>query len=123
MDKDLTGKLVDCSNNDEFQFSVECDICKNVWNSTQVKFTYRNVLTSTDGRQKIFNLLHQEEHQAAFNRAAQEAVQYFSLCPMCRRWACDDCFQVCEYIDLCVECANELGECGITVREKKMREC
>lgn len=45
----------------------------------------------------------QKEHEAAFNRAQNEAQQHFHRCHSCHKWVCDADFN--EDEGLCVECA------------------
>ena len=46
------------------------------------------------------------------DRAATEALEHFSLCPICKRLVCDRCFLLGEDIDLCTDCAAFLQESG-----------
>lgn len=45
----------------------------------------------------------QKGHEKAFDRAQNEARQYFRRCHGCNRWACDSCFNTDE--SMCTECA------------------
>jgi len=111
-------KVMDHSNHDTFHFSVECDICgKNIY-SKLIRFSKSGTPASTEGKKKIYGLLWEKEYKSAFHKAVKEIVQYFSQCPMCKRWVCDSCFCICDEIDLCEECANDLGERGLKVSQE-----
>ena len=45
----------------------------------------------------------QKEHEAAFERAKNEAARHFHRCPSCNRYVCDHCFNDDE--GLCTDCA------------------
>ena len=45
----------------------------------------------------------QKEHEKAFERAQNEAMQHFHRCPSCNKYVCDQCFN--EDEGLCVSCA------------------
>lgn len=64
------------------------------------------------GKARDFQALYQREREDAFERAATEAMEYFSLCPICKRLVCDRCFLLGEDIDLCTDCATFLQEHG-----------
>jgi formylmethanofuran dehydrogenase subunit E len=48
----------------------------------------------------------------AEEKAAEEAKNYFNICPHCGEMICDDCFLICEDIDICRSCAESLKETG-----------
>ncbi len=45
----------------------------------------------------------QKEHEAAFQRAQNEAMQHFHRCHNCRSYVCDACFN--DQVNLCSNCA------------------
>ena len=48
-------------------------------------------------------------------KAAAEASEIFSQCPVCGRLVCDRCFLICEDLDLCTACAEALQVRGDVV--------
>lgn len=44
--------------------------------------------------------------------ALNEARTHFNFCPMCKKLVCNNCFMICEDIDMCISCAKELEEQG-----------
>ena len=75
-------------------------------------FSKAGMQPESEGKRVIFQALYQREREDAFERAATEAMEYFSLCPICKRLACDRCFLLGEDIDLCADCAAFLQEHG-----------
>lgn len=105
-------QLKDCSHADGFAFSMECADCGKVWNSTPVPFSKAGIKPTTEGKQIIFDTLYQQEKEAAFNKAVEEAAGVFNRCPICRKLVCDYCFMICDDIDICDACATKLQERG-----------
>ena len=56
----------------------------------------------------VFRTLYERERAAAREKAAAEASEIFSQCPVCGRLVCDRCFLICEDLDLCTACAEAL---------------
>lgn len=104
--------LIDCSNRERFVFSLICPECGKVWQSTPVKFSKAGEEVQTESKQVIYYLLYEREKQRAFFRAVDEAVHNFNLCPLCERLVCNDCFLICQDIDICTRCAEQLNETG-----------
>lgn len=48
-------------------------------------------------------------------KALKAGEKSFNRCPICHRWVCDDCFMVCEDLDMCGQCAEKLNEKGSIV--------
>lgn len=57
----------------------------------------------SEGKRVIFQALYRREREEAFEWAATEALEHFSLCPICKRLVCDRCFLLGEDIDLCTD--------------------
>ena len=63
----------------------------------------------------VFRTLYERERAAAREKAAAEASETFSRCPVCGRLVCDRCFLICEDLDLCTACAEALQVRGSVV--------
>jgi len=61
----------------------------------------------------------QKEHEKAFERAKNEAMQHFHRCPSCRKYVCDQCWN--EDEGLCVECAPRQEVYVAQARAQAMR--
>lgn len=112
--------LLDCSTQDEFFFSLRCAECGEVWKSRPVRFSKSGVTPETRGKRVVFDTLYQREREAALGRAVSEAAGIFNTCPICRRLVCDHCFMICDDLDMCQSCADNLKEEGEFVLT---REC
>ena len=98
----------DCSTIGEFRFLLRCQECGRTWHSSPVRFSKADAEPETEARQVIFRALYAREREAAREKAAAEASEIFSQCPVCGRLVCDRCFLICEDLDLCAACAKAL---------------
>ena len=108
----IKASMEDISSAEGFQFSLRCAVCGFCWKSQPARFSKAGVQPENEGKRVIFQALYQREREDAFKRAAAEALEHFSLCPICKRLACDRCFLLGEDIDLCADCAAFLQEHG-----------
>lgn len=100
----ITRQINDHSTEREFCFTFYCDICNHPWESVPVKGSLESGCgCSAEAKALIW----QSEHDAAYERANQEAVRHFNRCPICKRFVCDDCFLILPDQDLCIECAEK----------------
>ena len=98
----------DCSTIEEFRFLLRCQECGRTWRSSPVRFSKADAEPETEARPVIFRALYAREREAAREKAAAEASEIFSQCPVCGRLVCDRCFLICEDLDLCTACAGKL---------------
>ena len=104
--------LIDCSEPEKFVYNLVCPECGKLWQSTPVPFSKAGQAPKTESKKVIYYLLYEREKQRAFTRAVEEAVHCFNLCPVCERLVCNDCFLICQDIDMCLRCAERLQETG-----------
>ena len=104
--------LIDCSDPEKFVFNLICPECGTVWQSTPVAFSKAGEAPPTESKRVIYYLLYEREKQRACAKAVEEAVHFFNLCPLCERLVCNDCFLICQDIDMCLRCAERLQETG-----------
>ena len=88
----IKASMEDISSMERFQFSLRCAVCGSLWESQPVRFSKAGMQPESEGKRVIFQALYQREREDAFERAATEAMEYFSLCPICKRLVCDRCF-------------------------------
>lgn len=103
--------LVDSSDKEQFCFSVACAECGKAMR-IPVRFSKAGMRPPTEGKRIVFDVLYQQEWEQAQARAIEEAVHYFNLCPFCGRLVCNECFLICEELDMCRACASSLEELG-----------
>lgn len=115
MQRTLQDILTDCSSEDRLQFSITCEECGKVWKSKGVVFSEARTPPATEGKKVIYDALYQQEKKAARIMALKAGENLFSKCPICHRWVCDECFMVCEDLDMCKCCAEKLNEKGSIV--------
>lgn len=108
MKRIMKEAMGDCSTVEEFRFLVRCRECGRTWHSSPVRFSKAGAEPKTEGMSAIFRTLYERERDAAREKAAAEASEIFSRCPVCGRLVCDRCFLICEDLDMCTACAKTL---------------
>jgi len=108
----LNDLLTDCSTKDQFQFSIVCEECGKVWKSQSVIFSKARIPPVTEGKKVVYAALYQREKKEAHLKALKAGEKLFSRCPICHKWVCDDCFMLCDDLDMCKQCAEKLEEKG-----------
>ena len=112
MRKAIINNMHDLSDKDRFVFSVSCTVCGKHWVSTPVSFSKAGETVSSQAKEIVYTALYQKEKQQAAIRAVEEAKTHLNFCPVCRSIVCDNCFMICDDIDMCVDCAAVLHEKG-----------
>ena len=105
----------DCSTIGDFRFLLRCQECGRTWHSSPVRFSKAGTEPETEGMRAVFRTLYERERAAAREKAAAEASEIFSQCPVCGKLVCDRCFLICEDLDLCTACAEALQVRGDVV--------
>ncbi|MBE6108345.1 MAG: hypothetical protein E7192_06870 [Erysipelotrichaceae bacterium] len=100
------------SNQSHFLFSVSCSCCGRTWNSPPVLYSKSNEVPANESKRIIFQSIYNHEMEKAAALALNEARTHFNFCPMCKKLVCNNCFMICEDIDMCISCAKELEEQG-----------
>lgn len=101
----ITEKYSDLSARTYFLFRFMCDCCGEYWESEKYPFSQRDAVPKTEDEKYAHDLIWMSEHEAAYERANNEAVLHFNRCKKCARRVCDKCFA--ELEDFCLECANK----------------
>ncbi len=108
----LSKHLEDCSTRQYFCFAVRCEVCGEFWYSNSIPFSKAAQESEYAEKKELYDAIYQREKQRAQLAAGKEARERFSQCPLCRRLVCDTCFLICDEMDLCIECADRMKECG-----------
>ena len=104
--KPVTRKYTNVSTEYEFQFVFHCDRCGARAMSEKLKFRTERYAPPPLGRTRAF--LWTRQHDAAYERANNEAKFEFNVCPVCGRRVCSDCFYVSPGTDtdVCLDCRS-----------------
>ena len=81
----IKASMEDRSSMERFQFSLRCAVCGFLWESQPVRFSKAGMQPESEGKRVIFQALYRREREEAFEWAATEALEHFSLCPICSR--------------------------------------
>lgn len=103
----ITKKIIDHSTEQTFEFSFQCDGCQTLWKSPKLNFSKKDEGLDIS----VSALLWQVEHDAAYERANQEAIRHFNRCPACGCMVCNSCFVLdagSGEEDLCRDCAQNI---------------
>ncbi len=118
----LKNYIVDKSTDICFKFSVICEECGEEWKSLPVTFSKSSQTPANESKRIIYNAIYRREKAEALNRALEEAENFFNLCPIYKRFVCNDCFLICEDLDMCKTCANYLREQGeVVAKGRRMK--
>lgn len=111
--KDMIIKsMKNISTENEFIFSITCSACHKEWKSTPIAFSKAKQEILSESKRIIVQALYEKERELAIMKAVQEAQNHFNYCPVCKALACNNCFMICDDIDMCVDCAHILEENG-----------
>lgn len=100
----VTKKSADHSTPEEFSFGFFCDLCGKEWRSERFDFNPGAFVAPIDP--SVYEMLWNEQHRAAYERANREASFAFNRCPECGRGVCKECFylSVTGVSDVCKDC-------------------
>ena len=105
----------DCSNEEQFCFSLTCAECGAVWKSTPIRFSKAGISPPTEGKKIIYEACYEQELRSARQAAVRYAAEHLNYCPICKRLVCNRCFLICDDLDMCKQCASHLEETGTPV--------
>ena len=117
MNKILPKVLIDCSTESKLSFGLLCPECKQIRFRREKRFSKAGIVPQSEGKRRIYQVLYQREWEALREETTKEIRQSFNLCPICQRMVCDNCFLMCQELDMCKSCAQALEEEGKSVTE------
>ena len=112
MRKLVETALENISTNEVFLFRISCAICALEYGNKPTRFTKAGVAPPSPGKQIIYEALYEQELQDARNLAIRSAAENMNYCPICKRLVCNQCFLICDDLDMCKECAATLQQHG-----------
>ena len=115
MRKLVEEKLENLSTKDLFRFRVVCESCGAEYGNKAIRFSKADKSPETHGKQIIYDTLYEQELKAARQVAVRNAAEHMNYCPICKRLVCNQCFLICDDLDMCKQCAAELEQQGTPV--------
>lgn len=112
MRKLVETALENISTKEVFLFRISCAICGLSYGNKPTRFTKAGVAPPTPGKQIIYEALYEQELRDARNIAIRSAAENMNYCPICKRLVCNQCFLICDDLDMCKQCATALEQRG-----------
>lgn len=100
------------STKEVFLFRVSCSNCGMKYENKPVRFSKAGVTPTSASKQIIYDALYEQEFRAAKQSATKSVAEHMNYCPICKRLVCNQCFLICDDLDMCNQCAAELNEQG-----------
>ena len=104
--------LENLSSKNVFLFHVICQSCGLEYGNRPIRFSKANIVPDTKNKQIIYDVLYEQELRAARQVAIRNAAEQMNYCPICRRLVCNQCFLICDDLDMCRQCAADLEQQG-----------
>ena len=115
MKKLIEAALENLSTKDIFLFRVTCGNCGTEYGNKPIRFSKAETSPTTPGKQILFDALHEQEFREARRVAIRNAAEHLNYCPICKRLVCNQCFWICDDLDMCRQCAALLEQPGTPV--------
>ena len=112
MRKLVEAVLENMSSGDVFLFRVTCGICGSEYGNRPMEFSKSRTSSDTKSKQIIYNALYEQELKTARQIAIRNAAEHMNYCPICKQLVCNQCFLICDDLDMCRQCATELEQHG-----------
>ena len=112
MKKLVDAALENLSSKDVFLFRVICESCGMEYGNRPIPFSKAKNTPAAQNRQVLYDALYEQEFRAARQVAVRNAAEHMNHCPICRRLVCNQCFWICEDLDMCMQCAAALEQQG-----------
>jgi hypothetical protein len=104
--KPVTRRFRDLSSDTEFQIAFYCDRCGKEWRSDIYRFDDYFPVELTDGQRRARDIMWRTDHDNAFERANLSARLHFNKCESCGNNVCDDCCELEDDTEECMDCAK-----------------
>ena len=112
MRKLVDVSLENLSTKEVFLFRISCANCGLAYGNQPVRFSKAGIAPNTQSQQVIYEALYEQELRDARQRAVRSAAEHMNFCPICRRLICNQCFLICDDLDMCKACATRLRQQG-----------
>ena len=104
--------LENLSTKEVFLFRVTCGSCDTEYGNRPIRFSKSEIPVTTPSKQIIYDALYEQEFREARRIAIRNAAEHMNYCPICKRLVCNQCFLICDDLDLCRQCAADLEQQG-----------
>ena len=107
--------LENLSTKEVFLFRVACASCGAEYGNKPKRFSKAGVAATSQNKQIILDALYEQEFRSARQTAIRSAAEDMNYCPICKRLVCNQCFLICDDLDMCHQCAAALEQTGAPV--------
>lgn len=107
--------LENLSTKEVFLFRVACASCGAEYGNKPKRFSKAGVAATSQNKQIILDTLYEQEFRSARQTAIRSAAEDMNYCPICKRLVCNQCFLICDDLDMCRQCAAALEQTGAPV--------
>ena len=112
MKKLVEAVLENLSTKEVFLFRVTCGSCGAEYGNKPMRFSKAETPPTTQSKQIIYDALYEQEFRDARRVAIRGAAEHMNYCPICKRLVCNQCFLICDDLDMCKQCAADLEQQG-----------
>ena len=104
--------LEDLSTKEVFLFRIACASCGAQYANKPTRFSKADVAPASQAKKTVYDALYEQEFRAARQTALRIGAEHMNYCPICKRLVCNQCFLICDDLDMCRQCADTLHEKG-----------
>ena len=108
MKKLVETVLENQSSKEMFLFRVTCSNCGTEYGNKPIRFSKAGIPPATQSKKIIYDALYEQEFNEARRIAIRNAAEHMNYCPICKRLVCNQCFLICDDLDMCKQCAADL---------------
>ena len=80
-----------------------------------MRFSKAGIPPDTPSKKIIYDAIYEQEYNMARQAAIRNAMEQMNYCPICKRLVCNQCFLICDDLDMCKQCAARLEQHGSPV--------
>ena len=108
--------LENLSSKEVFLFRISCGNCGRDCSGKPVRFSKAGASLTTRSARILYEALYEQEFKTAMQVAVLTASEQLNHCPICKRLVCNQCFLICQDLDMCRQCATALEQQGQPVQ-------
>ena len=108
MKKLVEAVLENLSSKEVFLFRVICGNCGLSYGNRPIRFSKAGITPDAQNKQILYDAIYEQEFRAARQIAVRNAAEHMNYCPICKRLVCNQCFLICDDLDMCRQCAADL---------------